>query len=149
MLGSMALNELHASRQEAPVALIPAADPMVLSNNKQSLEKLNAYRRGVDQPLVKKLSQANTKDFCRNYDKVAPPYIHSIAKQLAKRPSPAPAAANSLLTFMGQRYAASWVNLGCDKVLKKTSAITVTVDKNGVAIKIHFNQSKPIHNAHA
>ncbi|KAK3825760.1 MAG: hypothetical protein J3Q66DRAFT_278371 [Benniella sp.] len=148
MLGSMALNELHATRQEAPVALIPAADPMVLSNGKQSLEKLNAYRQGVDQPLVTKLSQASTKAFCRNYHKIAPPYIHSIAKQLAKRPSPAADTANNLLTFMGQRYAASWVNLGCDKVLKKTSDITVTVDKNGVAIKIHFHQSKPIHNVH-
>ncbi|KAF9366028.1 hypothetical protein BGX34_006739 [Mortierella sp. NVP85] len=149
MLGSMALNELHAGKQQPPLALIPAADPMVLSNGKQSIKKLNAYRRGVDQPLVTKLSQANTKDYCRNYDKIAPPYIHSIAKQLAKRPSPSAAAANNLLTFMGQRYAASWVNLGCDKVLKKTSAITVTVDKNGVAIKIHFHQSKPIHNIRA
>ncbi|KAG0003659.1 hypothetical protein BGZ65_001472 [Modicella reniformis] len=143
-LGSMALNELHASRQAAPVALIPFANPMVLSNNNPSIPKVNAYRKGVDQPLIHHLSDANTKDYCRNYHKIAPSYIKSISKQLKKRPSPAPDAANNLLTFMGQRYAASWINLTCDKVLKKTSDITVTVDKNGVAIKIHFNQSKPI-----
>ncbi|KAG0246875.1 hypothetical protein B0O80DRAFT_496588 [Mortierella sp. GBAus27b] len=142
-LGSMALNELHATRQRPPVALIPAADPMVLSNNKQSLAKVNAYRKGVDQPLIKSLKQATTKAYCTNFGRIAPHYIQSIQKQLITRPSPAPAVANNLLTFMGQRYAASWVNLGCDKVLKKTSDITVTVE-NGVAIKIHFHQSMPI-----
>ncbi|KAF9344642.1 hypothetical protein BGX26_004086 [Mortierella sp. AD094] len=144
VLGSMALNELHATRQGAPVALIPAADPMVLSNGKTSICKLNAYRKGVDQPLVHHLSQASTKAYCTNFDNIAPAYIKSISGQIKNGPSPTPAAADNLLTFMGQRYAASWVNLGCDKVLKKTSAITVTVNGKGVATKVHFNQSKPI-----
>ncbi|KAK5796898.1 hypothetical protein F5H01DRAFT_373704 [Linnemannia elongata] len=67
-----------------------------------------------------------------------------LESSLSVVPSPDTAAANNLLTFMGQRYAASWVNLGCDKILKKTSDITVTTDKQGVAIKVHFHQSKPI-----
>lgn len=144
LLGSMALNELHASRQAAPVALIPASDPMVLSNDKPSLRKVNAYRRGVNQPLVRSLSQASSKVYCQNFNKVAPKYIQGIAKQLEGRPSPDAAAATNLLTFMGQRYAASWTNLGCDKLLKITSDITVTTNKQGVAIKVYFHQSKPI-----
>ncbi|KAF8950843.1 hypothetical protein CPC16_010899 [Podila verticillata] len=144
LLGSMALNELHASRQAAPVALVPASDPMVLSNGKPSLRKLNAYRRGVNQPLVHSLRQASTKVYCQNFNKIAPRYIEGIAKQLVGRPSPDAAAANNLLTFMGQRYAASWTNLGCDKLLKITSDITVTVNKQGVATEVHFHQSKPI-----
>ncbi|KAG0358083.1 hypothetical protein BC939DRAFT_499058 [Gamsiella multidivaricata] len=143
MLGSMALNELHATRQRAPVALIPSSDPMVLSNNKPSIRKLNAYRKGVDQPLVPHLYLASPKDYCINFDKIAPGYIQSIAKQIVGRPSPATDVADNLLTFMGQRYAASWVNLACDKILKKTSAITVTT-KKGVATEVHFHQSKKI-----
>lgn len=144
LLGSMALNELQATRQEPPVALVPSNDPMVLSNNKPSIRKVNAYRKGVDQPLAMHLSQASPKAYCQNFGNVAPGYIQSISKQLVNGPSPDPAAANNLLTFMGQRYQASWTNLGCDKILKKTSDITVTTNKEGVAISVHFHQSKPI-----
>ncbi|KAG0205513.1 hypothetical protein BGX28_002949 [Mortierella sp. GBA30] len=142
-LGSMALNELQATRQAAPVALIPAQDPMVLSNTKSSLAKINAYRKGVDQPVISNLNQASIKLYCLNFDKIAPKYIQSIQNELVGRPSPTAEVANNLLTFMGQRYAASWTNLGCDKLLKRTSAITVTL-KGKVAVKIHYNQSKPI-----
>ncbi|KAF9910806.1 hypothetical protein EC991_005523 [Linnemannia zychae] len=143
-LGSMALNELHATHQHAPVALIPQSDPMVLSNNKPSLKKVNAYRKGVNQHQITNLSQATTKAYCTNFGKIAPGYIQGISKFIVGRTSPDTGAANNLLTFMGQRYAASWTNLGCDKVLKKTSDITVTTNKDGVAIKVHFHQSKPI-----
>ncbi|KAF9304651.1 hypothetical protein BGZ74_000924 [Mortierella antarctica] len=148
LLGSMALNELHASRQAAPVALIPASNPMVLSNNKPSVRKVNAYRKGVHQRLIRHLGQASTKAYCQNYNKVAPKYIKVISKELAGRPSPDTDAANSLLTFMGQRYAASWTNLGCDKTLKISSDITVTKDKKGVAVQVHFHQAKPIKKHH-
>ncbi|KAF9133905.1 hypothetical protein BGW39_008660 [Mortierella sp. 14UC] len=147
-LGSLALDELHASLQRPPVALIPQNDPMVLSNNKPSIKKLNAYRKGVNQPQVTNLNQATGKAYCTNYGNIAPGYIQSIAKLIVGRPSPDAGAANNLLTFMGQRYAASWVNLGCDKILKKTSDITVTTNKDGVAVKIHFHQSKPIRAKH-
>ncbi len=143
MLGSMALNELHASRQAAPVALIPADDPMVLSNNKPSVAKVNAYRKGVDQPTIRTLKQATTKQYCIHYNKIAPAYIQSIQKQLVGRASPTPEVADNLLTFMGQRYVASWTNLGCDKLLKKTSDIAV-VTKGKVAVKVKFHQSKSI-----
>ena len=143
-LSSMALNELLATRQAEPAALIPYADPMVLSHGKPSLRKVNAYRRGVDQHLITRLSQASTKAYCTNFGNIGPDYIQSIEKQIVGRPSPMPTVANNLFTFMGQRYAASWINLGCDKTLKKTSDITVTVNKEGVATKVHFHQSKHI-----
>ncbi|KAG0332947.1 hypothetical protein BG000_009602 [Podila horticola] len=144
LLGSMALNELQASLQAPPVALVPASDPMVLSNGKPSIRKINAYRKGVNQPTISCLKQASTTVYCQNYNKIAPNYIQGIKQQLVGQPSPDPAAATNLFTFMGQRYAASWTNLGCDKLLGFTSAITVTTDKNGVAIAVHFHQSKPI-----
>ena len=144
MLGSLALNELHATQQGAPVAEVPAADPMVLSNNLPSLAKLNAYRQGVDQTVLSSLNQATTKAYCTSLNMIAPAYLQGIQKLIQNSTSPMPDVANNLLTFMGQRYAASWTNLGCDKVLKKTSDITVTTNKQGVAIKVHFHQSKPI-----
>lgn len=142
-LSSMALNELHASRQAAPVALIPADDPMVLSNNKPSVAKINAYRKGVDQPLIRTLQEASTKEYCEHYHKIAPAYIQSIQNQLIGRPSPTAEVANNLLTFMGQRYMVSWTNLRCDKLLKMTSDIAV-VKEGKVAVKVKFHQSKCI-----
>ncbi|KAG0065836.1 hypothetical protein BGZ89_007876 [Linnemannia elongata] len=142
MLGSLALNEIQATRQRSPVALIPPNDPMVLSNNQPSLAKVNAYRRGVNQPPLNNLDKAAV-NYCVNFDKIAPKYIQSIQNDIVNAPSAAPATASNLLTFMGQRYMQSWTNLGCDKLLMKTSAITVTVT-NGVATAIQFNQSKPL-----
>ncbi|MGZ3629724.1 MAG: hypothetical protein ACXVDN_18950, partial [Ktedonobacteraceae bacterium] len=53
MVTALPLNELQAAaRQVAPVALVPARDPMVLVGTKNNLDKLNAYRVGVDQSLV-------------------------------------------------------------------------------------------------
>jgi hypothetical protein len=48
----LALNELQArAHQRSPMALIPAGDPMVLdADGSTDLAKVNAYRRGVDQP---------------------------------------------------------------------------------------------------
>ncbi|KAF9173263.1 hypothetical protein BGX21_010735, partial [Mortierella sp. AD011] len=143
MLSSMALNELQATLQKAPVALVPASDPMVLSNNQPSLDKINAYRAGVDQPLITSLDKASTRKYCINFDKIAPKYIKAIKDDIINQTSPTPSVADNLFTFMGQRYFASWTNLGCDKLLKKTSAITVT-NKCGVAVAVHFCQSKPI-----
>ncbi|KAG0213992.1 hypothetical protein BGX33_002552 [Mortierella sp. NVP41] len=143
-LGSMALNELHASLQPAPVALVPVTNPMVLSHSKISIPKVNAYRKGVNQPLISHLSQATVKSYCTHYDKIAPTYIRSIAKYLIVRPSPDTGAASNLLTFLGQRYAGSWTNLHCDMILNKPSDITVTTNNKGVATKIHIHRSKPI-----
>src|SRR5262249_9576053 len=53
MVPALPLNELQArARQASPVALVPLRDPMVLDDGKRDLRKLNAYRRGVDQPQV-------------------------------------------------------------------------------------------------
>ncbi|KAF8923831.1 hypothetical protein EDD21DRAFT_431065 [Dissophora ornata] len=143
MLGAMALNELQATKQGAPVALVPSTDPMVLSNAAPSLAKLNLYRQGVDQPVIRAIPANMVTTYCTNLNNVGPTYLMGIMNAIANKPSPMPAVASNLLTFMGQRYAASWTNLGCDKLLMKTSAITTTAT-NGIATAIQFNQSKPL-----
>jgi hypothetical protein len=42
--------------------------------------------------------------------------------------------ANSLFTFMAQRYVASYALLGCDALLKMPVNVTLTTDAAGVAI---------------
>ncbi|MBV9848038.1 MAG: hypothetical protein JOZ47_23665 [Kutzneria sp.] len=49
---SLALNELQATLQAEPVALVPMNDPMTLVNNNQSVQKTNLYRAGVNQPMI-------------------------------------------------------------------------------------------------
>ena len=53
MVPALPLNELQAAAdQTAPIALVPSGDPMVLVNNNPNLDKINAYRAGVDQPAA-------------------------------------------------------------------------------------------------
>ena len=53
MVPALPLNELQArARQASPVALVPAGDPMAQTKGERDLVKVNAYRRGVDQPPV-------------------------------------------------------------------------------------------------
>jgi hypothetical protein len=67
---SLALNELQAAAwQQSPVALIPgifwsncvanriAGDAMVTVNGHPNLNKLNSYRKGLNQPTVSSLDQ--------------------------------------------------------------------------------------------
>ena len=75
-------------RQTVPLMARPRATVPNSSNNKPSIRKVNAYRKGVHQRLIRHLGQATTKAYCQNYNKVAPKYIKVIAKELAGRPSP-------------------------------------------------------------
>ena len=63
MTTALPLDELQAAaRQSAPVALIPNFDPMVVVNGNLNLNKNNAYRLGVDQPLNTELNGVEHED---------------------------------------------------------------------------------------
>ncbi len=137
---SLPLNEIQAAAQQAkPVALVPNLDPMILVNNHRNLDKLNAYRAGVNQPLVQNSQQANTEDYCLNLMNVAPSRLALDAQFTMKNASPDPAAANNLFNFLGQRFAATWTNLTCQQLTGKASPITVKTNKKGVAIETIIN----------
>src|SRR5256886_7745867 len=73
MVTALPLNEIQAAaHQVAPVALVPTRDPMVLVGTQSNLDKLNAYRAGVDQSLVQNLLAAGTKNYCTNLLAIAP-----------------------------------------------------------------------------
>ncbi len=139
---ALPLDELQAAaHQVAPIALVPARDPMVLFNNQTHLDKLNAYRIGVDQPLLQNKAQASTTQYCRDLIAIAPQRIQLDAAMTQVRNSPDPAAANNLLTFLAQRFVATFGanGLNCAGRLKVNSPIAVTNDDNGVAIAVTIN----------
>jgi len=142
MLPSLPLNELQAAAHQArPVARVPEGDPMVLTNNQPDLNKLNAYRRGVDQSPVGTQAAASTTTYCKHLLAIGPTRIQLDMQLTQGRPSPDPAAANSLFTFLTQRFDASYGanGLNCVGLLNVPDPITVTTDANGVAIDATFN----------
>ena len=144
MATALPLNELQAAaRQAAPVALVPARDPMVLVDNHTNLNKVNTYRSGVDQPVaqVQTLSTANTRQYCSNLLAIGPSRMQLDAHLTKVRPSPDPAAANTLFTFLAQRFVNTFEanGLNCMKLLGQPDPISVKTDGNGVAIDATIN----------
>lgn len=133
----LALNELQArAHQRSPVALIPAGDPMALDGDgTKDLAKVNAYRQGVDQPEVHYSWQADTARYCRHMLRIAPARLLWDRALLLPKPSPVADDADSMYTFMAQRFAASYDILGCADLLGIPDPITIAHDKNGVAVK--------------
>jgi hypothetical protein len=135
LASGLPLNELQArSYQKRPVALVPAGNPMVLLNGKPNLNKLNAYRVGVDQPKAFSFRFADTKRYCRNLFRIAPQRFILDKPLTVVAPSPDPAAANSLFTFLAQRFVGADKALNCAGLLNVQNPVTVITDGNGVAI---------------
>jgi hypothetical protein len=142
MVPALPLNELMArARQASPVALVPLGDPMALNNGAPDLTKVNAYRRGVDQPQVGYSFQADTARYCRNMLRIAPArmlqdqaWLMPDATHPTRGLSPDPAAADTLFHFLAQRFVASYDILGCASLLNLTDPISVTTDAQGVTI---------------
>ena len=142
MLPALPLDELQAAaHQAAPIALVPAGDPMVLNNNNPDLNKVNAYRIGVDQPPAQSMRAASTTAYCRHLLAIGPVRMKLDMQLTQGQGSPDPAAANNLFTFLAQRFVASYGpnGLNCMGLLNKPDPIAVATDGNGVAISATFN----------
>jgi hypothetical protein len=137
---ALPLDELQAAaHQPQPVALVPAGDPMVLVNGNPNLQKLNAYRVGVDQAPVGNLRDASTRTYCTNLLAVGPQRLLLDSHLTRVFTTPAANMANSLFTFLAQRFAATYVNLNCQKLTGQTDPVSVKTDHNGVAISATIN----------
>lgn len=149
MVPALPLNELQARTfQHFPIALVPLGDPMTLDNSgKPNLAKVNAYRRGVDQPMAWYADHASTARYCRHMLRIAPARMMSDQALLmpdATHPtrglSPDPAVADSLFTFLGQRFVASYDILGCSSILNLADPVSVTADSQGVTTGVAVDQ---------
>jgi len=149
MIPALALNELQArARQGFPIALVPAGDPMVLNNGAKDMTKLNAYRRGVDQPQVGWPFQGDTARYCRNMLRIAPArmlqdqaWLMPDAAHPTRGLSPDPGAADSLFTFLAQRFVGSYDILGCAGLLNIPDPISLTVNPDGVTTAAAIDNS--------
>ena len=142
MVPALPLDEVQAAIQQAkPVALVPNFDPMVVVNKQRNLNKLNAYRVGVDQPTVQNPQQSSTLAYCTSLRMIAPTRMLTDAPFTIGQVSPDPAAANSLLTFLEQRFVTTYGanGLNCQGLLNMPDPIAVQTDANGVAINGTIN----------
>ncbi len=141
---SLPLNELLAAAHQAnPIALIPGGDPMVLVGDNESVNKTNLYRVGVNQPQINSLNEASTKTYCQNLLDIAVPRIKLDAPLTRQQPTPDAAAANTLFTFLAQRFNNTWGadGLNCQKLLDQRSPIKVKTNDDGVAVAASFGNN--------
>lgn len=110
---SLALNELQAAlRQADPVALVPPNNPMAQVDGEPSRAKVNLYRAGVNMPPMDSATDT-ARNYCRNLAAIAPARLRLDRPLTIVAPSPDPAAAKNLFTFLQQRLKGSFTDLGC------------------------------------
>ncbi|WP_063771146.1 hypothetical protein [Streptacidiphilus neutrinimicus] len=122
---SLALDELQAAAdQRAPVALVPANDPMVLGpGGVKSRGKTNLYRVGVDQLPVGRGAGTDPGDgqvYCRRLATAGAARLKRDGALFAAAASPT--AGQNLLDFLSQRLTASLQNLGCPQQFPPAAA---------------------------
>ncbi|GER86481.1 hypothetical protein KDW_06430 [Dictyobacter vulcani] len=133
---TMATDELEAAaNQQAPIALIPSLDDFVLVNAKPNLNKINAYRAGVDQNPAATLNDASTTTYCQNLVNIALPRLNLDMATFQNVASPdGGVAANNLFTFLANRLNTTLGagGLNCVGALNIQNPVALTTNGNGV-----------------
>jgi hypothetical protein len=113
-----------------------------------SLDRVNAYRSGVDQPVAE-LGDASTTTYCRNLVEIGGPLLFQKERPFfRKADSPDPGVANSLFTFMALRFRGTYMLLNedgktCADLLGQPNPVTLTVDKKtGIVIDATFQRPR-------
>jgi hypothetical protein len=138
---SQALNELSARvNQQGVIAVVPPNDEMTLVNGAYSIAKTNVYRSLVDQPLLAANTNATqvAMAYCQNMTNIAPARNQLDMARELNFGTPVAAIGNDLATFMGNRLAMSFANLGCNN-FGLTVPVKVTVDGNQVATAVAYS----------
>jgi len=136
MVSSMASQELQALLlQKEPIALVPLTDPdtLLTATGATSTEKTNAYRQGVNMPLLgngAKTDAGSGTDYCNNLVAIQPPFLAGFQEKLTAATTPDATVGNNLFTFLANRFLQSLVNLNCPN---KNIPVTCQLDSNGVA----------------
>jgi hypothetical protein len=140
MVSALPLNELQARMtQPAPVAIVPGGDPMTLVNGNLSLTKTNLYRQGVDMPTGDSYFDVDTGRYCRQLLRIAPQRMLANQKALSAFATPDAGAANSLYTFLAQRFVATYQLLDCATLVNESDPVSVTLNGQGVAVRAAVN----------
>jgi hypothetical protein len=140
---SLPLDELQAATWagrdgSGPTALVPLNDPMTLDDNGQfSTDKTNTYRSIVDMPSLP--AGESPAAYCSDMEQIQGKRLQQDANLLIGAPSPMPAAADNLFTFMAMRVQQSFVNLNCGNFGQRND-VSTSVDGNGVVVAACFLQ---------
>ena len=113
---------------------------MTLVNSAFSIAKTNVYRSLVDQPLLPGSTNATAvaAAYCQNMTNIAPARNQlDMPRELAFG-TPVAGVGDNLATFLGNRLAMSFANLGCTNFGLKDPA-NVTLDGNQVAITVSYS----------
>ena len=136
LVSSLATQELQALLyQQEPIALVPLNDPdtLLTSNGDMSSGKTNAYRTGVNMPLLgtgPKTDNGSGTDYCNNMIAVQPPFLAGFQQQLTAAATPDAGMGNNLFTFLCNRFLQSITNLNCPN---KNIPVVCQFDANGAA----------------
>jgi hypothetical protein len=140
---ALPLDELQAARfagrtGDGPAALVPLNDPMTLDGNGNfSTAKTNAYRSIVDQAVLP-AGQAPGR-YCSDMESIQGTRIQQDVNLLSGAPSPMPAAADNLFTFLAMRLQQSFTNLNCQNFGLQND-VSTSVDANGVIVAACFQR---------
>jgi hypothetical protein len=119
-----------------PAALVPLNDPMTLDNNGQfSTDKTNAYRALMDMPPLP--AGESPAAYCSDMEQIQGKRLQQDVNLLLGAPSPMPAAADNLFTFMAMRLQQSFMNLNCSNFGQQND-VSTSVDGNGVVVAACF-----------
>ena len=134
---SLALDEIQANaHQAAPAALVPLNDPMTTVAGSFSTAKTDLYRLGVDQPPLP--AGQTPKIYCRDMDSIQAARLKLDLDRFSNTPSPDPAAATNLLTFLAARLSASFQNLGCARFELTNPVSSESADEAGAVTAVTF-----------
>ena len=135
------LDELQAatwagSQGSGPSALVPLNDPMTVDNNGNfSTDKTNTYRSLVDMPALP--VGESPAAYCSDMEQIQGSRLQQDVNLLINGPSPQPAAASNLFTFMAMRLQQSFMNLNCGS-FGMNNDVSTTADGNGVVVAACF-----------
>jgi hypothetical protein len=138
---ALPLDELQAAAWagrdgSGPAAFVPLNDPMTLDNDGDfSTDKTNTYRSIVDMPMLPVGESPSA--YCADMEQIQGTRLQQDANLLLKAPSPIPAAADNLFTFMAMRLQQSFMNLNCGS-FNMINDVSTTTDGNGVVVAACF-----------
>jgi len=109
------------------------------NHNRPRLAKTNLYRLGVDQIPAVNGKQASGTAYCDNLLRTGMPRLELDKPMTINASAPDPAVANSLFTFLAQRFKTSYDTLNCPQLLNIPNPVKTKKDSNGVVISARYN----------
>lgn len=134
---ALALSELQAnSKQLAPIAFVPLNDPdcLLTASGTVSTAKTDAYRLGVNQPIVAAgPANGSLVPYCQGLVDIAPPFLKGFETIFAGQTTPDACVGNNLFTFLANRYLMSLTQLTCPPSAIPFQPVVCKFDGNGAA----------------